>query len=784
MSNTFRKIRRAEKESLKIPKSVQQAIPIREIYEDGIFKVGNSYSKTMRFTDINYRVASKDDQKQMLMRYCDLINSLDTEAVTKLTINNRRLNKQDFENRILMPLKDDGLDVYREEYNQMLLDRAIVNSNNMVQEKYITISTARKNVVDARSLFGRVTSDLYSQFSKLSSRLIDLDAKERLRIFHDFYKLGQEQYYNFELKRTMRKGHDFKDTICPDSMELNKDYIKIGDKYCRTLYVREFASFIKDTMITEFADLPKNLMLSIDLLPVPTDEAVKIINKLILGAETDKARFTRKQSQNGNFTADIPYDLEQRSKELHEFMNDMTSRDQRMLFATVTIILISDSIEELDSDTDSILSISRKHMCEFTTLTFQQMDGLYTVLPFGLHKLPFKWRTLTTESTAVLIPFKTQEIQDEGGIYYGMNFVSKNMIIADRRHLMNANGFIMGVSGSGKSFIAKEEIAALIMRDDVDIIIIDPEEEYTNLILSMGGEVVKISAASKNHINALDMSKDYGGDENPVIFKSEFLLSLCEQLVGSGRLSAKEKSIIDRCTANVYREYVKNNFTGQPPTLKDFRQELLRQNEPEAREVALAIELYADGSLDTFARQTNVDVNSQYIVYDIKDLGKQLRTVGMLVVLDNIFNRISENRQKGRNTFVYIDEIYLLFQNEYSSNFLFELWKRVRKYGACCTGITQNVSDLLESNNAKTMLANSEFLLLMNQAATDRFELAKLLNISETQLGHITDNGTEGQGLLKFGGAIVPFENPFPKNTQLYKLMTTKLSEIPDNVVY
>jgi len=541
---------------------------------------------------------------------------------------------------------------------------------------------------------------------------------------------------------------------------------------------------IKDSMITELTDLPKNMMLSIDMIPIQTDEAVKIVNKLILGTETDKARFTRKQSENGNFTADIPYDLETRSKELHEFMNDLTSRDQRMIFATVTLVLIADSLDELDGDTESVLSISRKHMCDLTSLTYQQLDGLHTALPFGVHKLPFKWRTLTTESTAVLMPFKTQEIQDNGGIYYGMNFVSKNMIVADRRQLLNANGFIMGVSGSGKSFKAKEEISSLIMRDDVDIIIVDPDAEYANLVQSMGGEVIKISAGSKNHINAMDMGKHYGGDDNPIILKSEFILSLCEQLVGNGKLSAKEKSLIDRCTANVYREYVKKNFKVQPPTLKDFRQELLRQHEPEAKDVALAIELFTDGSLDTFARQTNVDVHSQYIVYDIKDLGKQLRTVGMLVVLDNIFNRISQNRQKGRHTFIYVDEIYLLFQNEYSSNFLFELWKRVRKYGACCTGITQNVSDLLESNNAKTMLANSEFLILMNQAATDRMELAKLLNISETQLSHVTDNDNKGQGLLKFGGAIVPFENPFPKNTKLYKLMTTTLSEISNNETY
>jgi type IV secretory pathway VirB4 component len=777
MSSTFRKIRQAERESLKIPKSVQHAIPITKVYEDGIFKVGNNYSKTMKFTDINYRVASKDDQMTMFMKYCDLINSIDSEAITKITINNRRLNRKDFRERILLSDKDDGLDMYRNEYNNMLVDKATKSANNMVQEKYITISSAKKNIIEARTLFSRLTTDITSYMSKLSSKALELDAGERLRIFHDFYRLGEEVYYHFDFKNTIKKGHDYRDYICPDSMEFDKNYIKIGDKYCRIFYMREYATFIKDSMITEFMELPKDMMLSIDMLPIPTDEAVKIINKLILGTETDKARFTRKQNSNGNFTADIPYDLQQRALELKEFMDDLTSRDQRMLFATITMVIMSDSLEELEEDTESIMSIARKHICQFTSLTYQQMDGLYTVLPFGLHKLPFKWRTLTTESTAVLMPFNTMDIQDTTGIYYGINVISKNLILADRRKLLNANGFVLGVSGSGKSFKVKEEMLNLILRGEVDIVCIDPESEYGDLFRAVGGEVIHISAGSQNHINAMAMSKYYGDDENPIILKSEFILSLVEQLVGTGKLNAKEKSIIDRCTANVYRGYIANGFKGMPPTLKDFRQELLRQDEPEAREVALAIELFTDGSLNTFAQQTNVNVDSQYLVYDIKDLGKQLRTIGMLVVLDNIFNRITENRIKGRHTFVYIDEIYLLFQNEYSSNFLFELWKRVRKYGACATGVTQNVSDLLVSHTARTMLANSEFLLLMNQAPTDRIELANLINISEAQLSHITDNEKAGVGLLKYAGSIVPFADDFPRHTKLYKLMTTTLGE-------
>ena len=385
-------------------------------------------------------------------------------------------------------------------------------------------------------------------------------------------------------------------------------------------------------------------------------------------------------------------------------------------------------------------------------------------------------RTLTTESLAVFMPFKVQEVAHEHGIYYGQNAISNNMIIANRKCLLNGNSFILGVSGSGKSFTGKCEIANLMLAGDSDIIIIDPEREYAPLVNAMGGEIINISATSSNHINAMDMNKDYGDGEDPLILKSEFILSLCEQLIGSRSLGAQEKSLIDRCAKNVYRNYRKRGYKGKVPTLKDFRVDLLKQDEPEAQEIALAIELFTDGSLNTFAKETNVDVNNRLICYDILDLGKQLMPIGMLVVLDSILNRITANRAKGKNTFIIIDEIYLLFQHEYSANFLFTLWKRVRKYGAFCTGITQNVDDLLQSHTARTMLANSEFVIMLNQASTDRIKLAELLNISDTQISYIT-NVEAGRGLMKVGSALVPFVNKFPKNTQLYRLMTTKPGE-------
>ena len=480
---------------------------------------------------------------------------------------------------------------------------------------------------------------------------------------------------------------------------------------------------------------------------------------------------------NNNFSAVIPYDLEQQRKESKEFLDDLTTRDQRMMFAVLTMVHTADTKERLDNDTEALLTTARKHLCQFAVLKYQQMDGLNTALPFGVRKID-ALRTLTTESLAVFIPFRVQEIYHKDGVYYGQNVISKNMIIANRRHLLNGNSFILGVSGAGKSFTAKEEMTNIILTDpNADVIIIDPEREYSPLVKAMQGEVVHISATSENHINAMDMNSDYGDGANPVILKSEFILSLCEQLIGGASLGAKQKSIIDRCTASVYRYYQQGNYQGTPPTLQDFREELLKQDEPEAKEIALAIELFTDGSLNTFAKHTNVDTHSRLICYDILDLGKQLQPIGMLVVLDSILNRITQNRAKGRNTFIFIDEIYLLFQHEYSANFLFTLWKRVRKYGAYCTGITQNVDDLLQSHTARTMLANSEFIIMLNQASTDRIELAKLLNISDLQMSYITNVGA-GQGLLKVGSSLVPFVNKFPRNTELYRLMTTKFGEV------
>ena len=774
MMKTMKTLFKQDKEKFVVPKGVQDILPVKAIYTDGIFQVGaNKYAKSYKFEDINYAVASGDDQQGMFLEYCQILNSFDSGATTKLTINNRRLNKLDFKRKILIPMRGDAMDVYRDEYNRMLYSKAIT-SNSIVQDKYVTISVTKKSIEDARVYFSRVGADLVSHFNRLGSKCTELDTNERLRILFDFFRAGEETSFHFDMKSTMKKGHDFKDYICPDVFEHEKDFFKIGDRFGRVLLFKEYASYIKDDMVAKLTALNRNMMMSIDIVPIPTDEAVREAENRLLGVETNITNWQRKQNENNNFSAVVPYDMEQQRKELKEFLDDITTRDQRMMFAVITMVHTADTKKQLDNDTEEILTTARKHLCQFSVLKYQQLDGLQTAVPFGVRKID-AFRTLTTESLAVFIPFRVQEISDEGGIYYGQNVISKNMIIADRRKLLNGNSFILGVSGSGKSFAGKNEITNLMLSSSADIIVIDPEREYAPLVRAMGGEVIEISATSPNHINAMDMSKDYG-EVDPIIEKSQFIQSLCEQIISGHRFSKGQQSIIDRCTENVYRYYQQGNYMGKPPTLSDFRDELLRQAEPEAHSLALELELFTRGSLNTFAKQTNVNTNNRLVCYDILELGEQLRAIGMLVILDSIINRITANRMKGKQTFIFIDEIYLLFMHEYSAQFLFKLWKRVRKYGAYCTGITQNVDDLLQSHTARTMLSNSEFILMLNQASTDRAELAKLLSISDLQLSYIT-NVDAGHGLIKVGSSLVPFANAFPKNTKLYKLMSTKPGE-------
>lgn len=420
----------------------------------------------------------------MFLSYSELLNSFDSGATTKITIHNRRLNQADFEGSMLIPLREDPLDLYRKEYNQMLMDKA-VGAHGTVQEKYITISIAKKSVEEARQYFSRVTTELSAHFARLGSRCIELDAADRLRIFHDFYRTNEEASFRFSLPETMRKGHDFKDYICPDTLEFESDHFRMGGLYGRVIFLREYASYIKDSMVSELCDLNRNLFLSLDIIPIPTDEAVREVENRLLGVETNITNWQRRQNKHNNFSAVVPYDMEQQRKQSKEFLDDLTTRDQRMMFGLLTMVHVAESKEQLDSDTEALLTTARKHLCQFSTLSYQQMDGLNTALPFGVRKV-HALRTLTTESTAVFIPFRAQEVIHPEGIYYGQNVISKNMLIANRKQLLNGNSFILGVSGSGKSFTAKREIVNQVLATDDDVILIDPEREYSALVEALG----------------------------------------------------------------------------------------------------------------------------------------------------------------------------------------------------------------------------------------------------------------------------------------------------------
>ena len=438
---------------------------------------------------------------------------------------------------------------------------------------------------------------------------------------------------------------------------------------------------------------------------------------------------------------------------------------------TAYLVHTADTKEQLDADTDTLLTIARKHLCQFATLKYQQMDGLNTALPIGHRKINAV-RTLTTESLAVLMPFRVQEIMDSGGIYCGENAISRNLIMCNKEKLMNPNSFLLGVPGIGKSFSAKMLIVFLALATGDDILICDPEREYASLIEAMGGEVIRIAAGSPDHINAMDMVEGYGDEGSPIIDKSEFVLSLFEQLDRNG-IGPAQRSLIDRCTEDIYEDYQNG---GKVPTLCALREKLLEQDEREAKSLALALELFTDGSLDAFAHETNVDVNNRMVVYDIMDLGKQLKTMGLLVITDAMLNRVTENWKKGKRTHIFLDEFHVVFENEHSGTFFNSAWRRFRKRNAFPTAITQNVEYLLDSVLASTMLSNSEYIVMLNQAASDRQKLAELLNISNEQMSYIT-NADAGCGLIKYGSSLVPFVNKFPKDTRLYKLMTTKPGE-------
>lgn len=764
----------------KPPRTIQEAMPLYRVYEDGIFEVRpGKFSKSWRFEDIDFVDISEEGQAEIIRSYEEFLSAFENDVVVKITINNRKINQAEFRETVLMPMEGDKYDSYRIDYNKMLEQRS-QSSNGVTQDKYITVTVNRENIEDARIIFNRVAAEFESKFKALQSSIQELSSAERIEILRSFFHPEEEAIEGYDPMEDEKLGNSPKDYIVPDSLERDTkrgDHLRFGKIYSRGFYMKEVANYLNPAILSRITNINHSLMLSLDLVAVPPDEAFKEVEDKRTTVESNKIAYQKKQFENGNYTNVMPYAMQQEEKDTNEWSDDMSNRDQQMFIASLVMTVTADSVEQLDQITEQLQSTVRASRCQLGIAEKRQLECLNASLPWGVNDL-FHWikAMRTSEGIAAFMPFEVREICHDHGICYGQNKISKNLIVVDRQKLQNGNSFILGVSGAGKSFTGKNEVVSILLRDpSADVIVIDPEREYTKIARTFDGTLVHMSSTSDIHINALDINKDYSESADPVTEKSEFVMSLCEQIVGEGRLGPKAHSIIDRCTKKVYSEYQKNGYVGEPPTLVDLRNELELQPEKEAEDLSTALELFATGSLNTFAKKTNVDIDNRLIVYDIRDLGEQLMSIGMLVILDSILNRITANKERGKRTYIFIDEIYLLFKHEYSANFVYRLWKRVRKYNAMCTGITQDVADLLQNESAESMLSNSEFIIMLNQAPTNRIRLAQLLNISEDQQKHIT-NADVASGLIKIGSSIVPFTNRFPKNS-LYALMHTDPQE-------
>lgn len=769
--------KKAVKKKRSVPRTTQKTLPYKCVCDNFLMKVDdNKYSKTYVFEDVNYSIAKQEEQESIFLGYCSVLNSFDTSADIQVTVHNNRVNKDEFNKMVLLQHKGNDYDHYIDVYNEMLKDKMEKGQNGIIRKKYLTVTLQATDLEAARGKFTAIDLELTNAFKKIGSVITPLTSNDRVNLLKDIFKSVDEiipELSEKDFKRQAERAY-----CCPDYFEFKKDYFMWNNKYARTMFIKDMPSSLKDDMLTEIANTNLDVMITVNIAPVDPYKALKIVNHQLTSMRANKLQAEKKALRSGYTTDVINEDLKHSLVEAEELLDDLRSKNQKMFLNNIIIMVTADDIDELDNSTEAIEAVIRKQLCSVSTLKFQQEKGLQSVLPLGNCTLKIR-RTLTTESTAVFLPFAAKEISQKNGMYYGLNALSNNMIIFNRLMLKNPNGFILGSPGSGKSFSAKREMLNVFLATDDDIIIIDPEREYTDLVAALNGETINVSPASTNYINPLDMSQDYSDEQSPLVMKSDFILSFCECLVGKQGLTAKEKAIIDRCLTNIYAEYLQNFDHDKIPTLMDFYENIKAQPEDEAQGLALSIELYIKGNLNVFAHKTNVNTSNRVVSYDIKDLGKQLKTIGMLIVLDYVWNRITVNRAKGKRTWIYLDEIYLLFANEQSANFLYELYKRARKWGGVPTGITQNVEDLLKSETARSMLSNTDFVLMLNQATSDRIQLARLLNISDNLLTHVTSSES-GSGLICCGGSIIPFVDKFPHN-ELYDLMTTKLEEVTED---
>ena len=735
----------------------------KDIFADGICQIDETtYSVTIELKDINYQLSSEDKQIELFSQYCDFLNSLSSSTQLKLTVLKKKRPLSDLQSVLYYQEKDDFLDPYRVEMNDVISRKLDEEKNGYKKRILFTFIQQHQAVAFAKKELEMVI-DRFSMFaSRLGSQAKQVDKSEMLTILSEIL-----------LTKSERAEPEIED-ILPDVIELkqHKNYLKIDEHYAKTVYLQEYPAELSDNFLYELLEIPRELVVTLHIKPLDQDEAFDLVKTKLAFMEQQKVDEQKKALQNGYDFEMLSYDLTYSLTEAKDLVDDLQNKGQKLFSMTGGIHFYAENVEKLAEVQGEISSVGRQFGFKIIELEFMQEAGLNTILPLGINLLPLD-RTLSTASTAIFIPFTISDLIQENGKYYGVNAISKNILSLDRKLLKAPNGFVLGTPGSGKSFSVKREIVNVLLRDaDDEVIIIDPEREYSVIGKNFNGEIIKIASDSKTTINPMDINENYGDDTDPVVLKSEFLISLFDLIIGGALgLSSTQKTLIDRVCRRTY-ETIKDRM----PTFVDFYHILKEQEEEEAKQLVMDLEIYIEGSLSVFSLETNVDITKRLVVYDIKDLGKQLKTMGMLIVLDQVWNRITTNRERGVRTWLYIDEMQLLFTNEYSENYFFELWSRARKWGAIPTGITQNVETLLLSDLARRMLSNSDFVMMLNQAKSDRSQLVRLFDISEEQEKFVV-NAPEGYGLMVFGDTTLPFYDHFPKDTQLYKMMSTKPGE-------
>lgn len=766
-----------------VPRTAQQSIPFQRMFEDGTCRVRSGYyTRTIQFQDINYQLAQQEDKTAIFEEWCSFLNFFDSSIRFELSFMDLSTDTESFERSICIPFQRDGFDDVRAEYSQMLRQQLAKGNNGLTKTKFLTFGIQGDSMRQVKPRLEHIQNDLLNNFHRLGVLAQPLNGAQRLKLMHDMFHMDGPSRFCFDWKDLSPSGLTVKDAIAPTAFAFKTSRtFQMGGIFGAVSFLSITASDLSDQLLKDLLDMDSSQIVTMHIQSVDQNKAIKTVKRTITELDRSKIEEQKKAIRAGYDMDILPSDLATYGRDAKALLKELQSQNERMFLVTFLVLNTGRTEQELENNVFQASSIAQKHNCSLCRLDYQQEQGLMSSLPLADNQIEIQ-RGLTTSSTAIFIPFTTQELYQSGkeSLYYGLNSLSQNLIMVDRKKLKNPNGLILGTPGSGKSFSAKREITNAFLVTADDIIICDPEAEYAPLVQRLKGQVIKISPNSTQFINPMDINSNYSEEENPLALKADFILSLCELVVGGKEgLLPVEKTVIDRCVHLIYRRYFADPRPENMPLLEDLYEALLQQEEKEAHHVATALEIYVKGSLNLFNHRTNVDVNNRIVCYDIKELGKQMKKIGMLVVQDQVWGRVTANRSAGRSTRYYVDEFHLLLKEEQTAAYSVEIWKRFRKWGGIPTGLTQNVKDLLSSREVENIFENSDFVYMLNQAAGDRQILAKQLNISPHQLSYVTHSG-EGEGLLFFGNVILPFVDRFPQELELYRIMTTKLGEVSE----